>query len=129
MFSIPAVKGVEFGAGFNSTRLRGSENNDQYAYENDRILSDTNNAGGILGGLTNGMPLVTRIAFKPPSSIAKPQRSVNLATHENEELIVKGRHDPCVLPRAVPIVESVMALVLADHAMRAGMIPSVIETK
>ncbi len=126
LFSIPAVKGVEFGSGFKASRLRGSQNNDQYTVVGGKIVSNTNNAGGILGGLSFGMPILSRIAFKPPSSIPKTQKSVNLETMNEEELIVSGRHDPCVLPRAVPIVGAVVALVLADHAIRAGLIPSVI---
>lgn len=126
LFSIPAVKGVEFGSGFHSARLRGSENNDQYTVRGKRIVSKTNNAGGILGGLSFGMPIVSRIAFKPPSSIPKTQRSVDLETMKEENVIVSGRHDPCVLPRAVPIVEAVVALILADHAIRAGLVPSVV---
>ena len=126
LFSIPAVKGVEFGSGFHAARLRGSENNDQYTIVGRKIVSKTNNSGGILGGLSFGMPVVSRISFKPPSSVPKTQTSVNLETMKEEELIVSGRHDPCVLPRAVPIVESVVALVLADHAIRAGLIPLVI---
>ena len=126
LFSIPAVKGVEFGSGFNAARLRGSQNNDQYTVVGGKIVSKTNNAGGILGGLSFGMPIISRIAFKPPSSIPKTQKTVNLETMKEEELIVSGRHDPCVLPRAVPIVEAVVALVLADHAIRAGLISPVI---
>ncbi len=127
LFSIPAVKGVEFGAGFKVANLRGSENNDQYEYQDGLVISTSNNSGGILGGLTTGMPLTTRIAFKPPSSIARPQRSVNLLLKKDEELIVQGRHDPCVLPRAVPVVDSVVALILADHAIRAGSVPPVLK--
>lgn len=124
--SIPAVKGVEFGSGFGSARRRGTENNDQYRLAGGRIVSPTNNAGGILGGLSNGMPLVYRIAFKPASSIAAKQGTVDISKKEETELVVPGRHDPTVVPRAVPVVESVTALVLADHALRAGIIPPVL---
>ena len=127
MFSIPAVKGVEFGKGFESTKIPGSENNDQYSVTRKKITTKTNNSGGILGGISNGMPIEFRIAFKPPSSILKKQSSFNLKSKKAEDLIVKGRHDPCVLPRAVPIVESVAALVLADHGLRSGQINSVIK--
>ncbi|MCS7140602.1 MAG: chorismate synthase [Candidatus Nitrosocaldus sp.] len=127
LFSIPAVKGVEFGSGFQGSRLRGSENNDPYAIEDGKkIVTVTNNAGGILGGLSNGMPLLLRVAFKPASSIAKAQRTVDMESMESAEIVVAGRHDPCVVPRAVPVVESMVALILADHAIRAGMIPPVL---
>lgn len=126
MFAIPAVKGVEFGAGFGAARLRGSENNDEYRVRDGRIVTATNNSGGILGGISDGMPIVVRVAFKPVSSIRRPQRSVRLDTMEEVELTVKGRHDVCVVPRAVPVVESMMGIVLADHALRAGRIPAVL---
>lgn len=120
LFCIPAVKGVEFGAGFQAARLRGSENNDQYMIREGRVVTLTNNAGGILGGLSTGMPLVTRVAFKPPSSIPKRQGTVDLETMTETTIEVKGRHDACVVPRAVPIVESTVAMVLADHLLRLG---------
>jgi chorismate synthase len=125
--SIPAVKGVEFGSGFASTRMRGTENNDQYYLEDGELRSRTNNSGGILGGISSGMPLVYRVAFKPASSIAAKQKTVDISTNEERELIVAGRHDPTVVPRAVPVVESVTALVLADHAIRGGLIPPVLK--
>ncbi|MGC8556016.1 MAG: chorismate synthase [Conexivisphaera sp.] len=126
LFAIPAVKGVEFGAGFRAARLRGSENNDQYVVDGGNVRTLTNNSGGILGGISNGMPLVVRVAFKPVPSIRRPQRSVRLDTMEEVELVVRGRHDVCVVPRAVPVVESMIGIVLADHALRAGAIPSVL---
>ncbi len=122
LFSIPAVKGVEFGSGFESTRLKGSENNDEYTVEDGKITTITNNSGGVLGGLSTGMPLKVRVAFKPASSIAKPQKTVDLSKMEETEIIVPGRHDPSVVPRAVVVVESVVAFVLADHVLRAGLI-------
>lgn len=124
--SIPAVKGVEFGSGFGSTRMTGLENNDEYFFDGGHIRTRTNNAGGILGGLSNGMPIVYRVAFKPASSIASKQTTVDLKSGKEVDLVVPGRHDPTVVPRAVPVVESTTALVLADHALRAGMIPPVI---
>jgi chorismate synthase len=124
--SIPAVKGVEFGSGFASTKLTGLENNDEYLFQGDRIATKTNNSGGILGGLSNGMPIVYRVAFKPASSIAYKQTTVDLQQRKEVGLVVPGRHDPTVVPRAVPVVENVTALVLADHAKRAGMIPPVL---
>lgn len=114
LFGIPAVKGVEFGAGFAAAAMRGSEHNDPYRMENGRVVTETNNAGGIAGGITTGMPLVLRAAFKPTPSIGKPQRTVRLSTGENAPLTVHGRHDPCVVLRAVPCVEAVTALVLLD---------------
>ncbi|MDV3244063.1 MAG: chorismate synthase [Nitrososphaerales archaeon] len=125
--SIPAVKGVEFGSGFGSTKLTGTKNNDEYLVKDGRITTKTNNSGGILGGLSNGMPIVYRIAFKPASSIASKQTTVDLREGKEAELVVPGRHDPTVVPRAVPVVESSTALVLADHAIRAGLIPPVLK--
>lgn len=116
-FGIPAVKGVEFGAGFAATLLRGSQNNDAFYYEGDTVKTRTNNHGGILGGITTGMPLIARLAFKPTPSIAKEQASVDLYRKENTTLRVKGRHDPCVVIRAVPIAEAAMALGLLDCIM------------
>ncbi len=114
VFGIPAVKGVEFGAGFGAARLRGSQNNDPYVVENSEIRAKTNHAGGILGGITNGMPLIFRAAFKPTPSIAKAQESVSLAAMESKNLIVHGRHDPCIAPRAVPVVEAAAAIAIYD---------------
>lgn len=114
LFGIPAVKGVEFGAGFEVAKLRGSQNNDPFAIEGDAIKAQSNRAGGILGGITNGMPLVFRAAFKPTPSISKAQNSVSLSRMEGETLEVVGRHDPCILPRAVPVVEAAAALVVLD---------------
>jgi chorismate synthase len=115
LFGIPAIKGLEFGAGFAATTMRGSENNDPFRIgENGEVTTETNHAGGILGGITTGQPLVLRLAIKPTPSIAKQQRTVSLSLHENAELIVHGRHDPCVAHRAVPVVEAVTALVLLD---------------
>lgn len=115
LFAIPAVKGLEFGNGFACTRLRGSENNDAYTLNADgQIVTETNNHGGILGGITSGMPIVFRLGFKPTPSISKPQQSVNLQTKAVEELVIKGRHDPCIVPRAVPVVEAVTAITILD---------------
>ena len=115
--AIPAVRGVEFGAGFKAAGMRGSEHNDPYIIRNGRVMTETNNAGGITGGMTTGMPLIMRAAFKPTPSIAREQKSVNLETMEETVLAVRGRHDPCVVPRAVPVVEAVTALVLLDRIM------------
>lgn len=128
IFSIPAVKAVEFGSGFEGSKKRGSENNDAYYLKDDGkiIATRTNNAGGILGGLSSGMPLVMRAGFKPAASIAREQDTLDVSTHEQTKLTVPGRHDPCVVPRAPPIVECVTAMVLADHALRAGLVPPVL---
>ena len=114
LFSIPAIKGVEFGAGFGASRLRGSENNDAFRVEDGRIVTETNRAGGILGGITTGMPLTLRVGIKPTPSIGRPQKTVSLARMENTELTIRGRHDPCIAHRAVPVVEAVTACVLLD---------------
>ena len=114
LFGIPAVKGVEFGAGFNAAARRGSENNDAFTVENGRISAGTNHAGGISGGITTGMPLVLRAAFKPTPSIAREQQTVSLSKMENTKLQIHGRHDPCIAHRAVPVVEAVTATVLLD---------------
>ena len=120
LFSIPAVKGVDFGAGFRSASMRGSEHNDPYVIEGARVVTETNNAGGILGGITNGMPVTFRVAVKPTASIAKPQRSVDLETMSPTEVVVTGRHDPCIVPRAVPVVENVAAMAILDLMFLGG---------
>ncbi len=122
IYSIPSVKGVEFGSGFAGSELFGSENNDQYIVRGGKIITKTNNAGGILGGLSNGMPIVMRVAFKPASSIAKKQTTIDVKTKKPVTLQVHGRHDPCVVPRAPPVVDSLVSLVLADHALLGGFI-------
>ena len=114
VFGIPAVKGVEFGAGFGVASLRGSEDNDAFTVENGKIITETNHCGGILGGITNGMPIVFRAAFKPTPSIAREQQSVNLQTMVPEKMAVTGRHDPCIVPRAVPCVEAAAAIAVYD---------------
>lgn len=114
LFGIPAIKGVEFGAGFHAANLRGSENNDAYTILDGKVQTLSNHAGGILGGITTGMPLTFRLGIKPTPSIAKPQQTVNLRTMQNTQITINGRHDPCIVPRAVPVVEAVTALVLFD---------------
>ncbi|MGZ4914485.1 MAG: chorismate synthase [Halobacteriota archaeon] len=122
LMSIGAVKGVEIGMGFQSARLTGSEMNDPFISTRGSITPQTNRAGGILGGISTGLPIVTRIAVKPTPSISKPQRSINFQTLEEVNLRVSGRHDPCILPRIVPIAESMVAIVLADMLLRGGFI-------
>ncbi len=114
VYGIPAVKCVEFGAGEFATYMPGSVNNDNFFYANGEVKTTTNHCGGILGGITNGMPLVFRAAIKPTPSIAKPQKTVNLKTGENTTLEIKGRHDPCIVPRAVPVVEAAAAIAIFD---------------
>ena len=119
VFGIPAVKGIEFGAGFAAAEMRGSENNDSFLLENGRIVTETNHSGGILGGITNGMPLVFRAAVKPTPSIAKAQKSVDLTTMQETELRIKGRHDPCIVPRAVPCMEAAAAVAVYDALLES----------
>jgi chorismate synthase len=114
LFGIPAVKGVEFGAGFEAASMKGSENNDPFLVENGTVRTATNHAGGILGGITTGMPLVFRMAIKPAPSIAKEQDSVSLSGGVGEKLCVEGRHDPCIVPRAVPVMEAAAAVAIYD---------------
>ena len=114
LFGIPAVKGVEFGAGFAAAALYGSENNDPFTVKDGRIVTETNRCGGILGGITTGMPIVFRAAFKPTPSIAREQQSVDLRTMKPEKLHIMGRHDPCIVPRAVPCVEAAAAVAVYD---------------
>lgn len=114
LFSVPAVKAVEFGKGFGSSELFGSENNDPFYYDGDTVKTKTNNSGGILGGMTNGMPLIVRVGIKPTPSIGKEQETVNLEEKKNVKYLIKGRHDPCIVPRAVPVIEGAVAVALLD---------------
>jgi len=129
LFAIPAVKGVEFGSGFSAASKRGSENNDPFTVSDGRIVTVTNNAGGILGGISSGMPIVARVAVKPTASIAKAQPTVDIRNMEPATLTVRGRHDVCIVPRAVPVVASMMAVTLCDLAMRAQLLPRVVKGK
>ena len=121
LYGVPAVKGIEFGAGFGAARLRGSENNDPYYYgEDGAVRTRTNHAGGILGGITTGMPILFRLGVKPTSSISQPQQSVDLLAAHNTRLEVHGRHDPCVVPRAAPVAESAAAVGILELLLQNG---------
>ena len=120
VFAIPAVKGIEFGLGFEAAKLRGSENNDAYRMENGSVFTETNHCCGILGGISNGMPIVFRAAVKPTPSIGKPQDSVRLSEKQNEVLHIYGRHDPCIVPRAVPCMEAAAAIAIFDALAASG---------
>jgi chorismate synthase len=117
MLSLPASKGFEIGSGFAATRMRGSEHNDAFEIRDGKVRTETNNSGGVQGGISNGENIFFRVAFKPTSTIAREQKTVT-ASGEETTLAARGRHDPCVLPRAVPIGEAMAALVLCDHALR-----------
>ncbi len=114
VFAVPAVKGIEFGRGFEAARLCGSENNDEFYFDGDEVKTRTNNHGGILGGISSGMPVVFRAAIKPTPSISIEQNSISYSGKENAVLSVKGRHDPCIVPRAVPCIEAAAAIAIYD---------------
>ena len=116
IFGIPAVKGLEFGAGFNCSKMLGSENNDEfYVDEHGHVVTKTNYHGGILGGISSGMPITLKVAFKPTPSIARPQETIDYSALKNETINIKGRHDPCVVPRAVPCVEAAVNIALLSN--------------
>ncbi|MDO5518743.1 MAG: chorismate synthase, partial [Clostridium sp.] len=110
MFSVPAVKGIEFGKGFSMSERRGSECNDEYYYDGDKIKTYTNNNGGITGGITNGMPILFKVGIKPTPSISKAQKTIDISEKKNSELVIEGRHDPCIVQRALPVIEAVTAI-------------------
>ena len=122
LMGIGSVKGVEIGVGFKSSSLKGSEMNDEFYKNKDKIKTKTNNSGGILGGISNGMPIVTKIAVKPTPSISKTQKTVDMEKNEDTVIEIKGRHDPCICPRITTVAESSLAIVIADHMIRAGFI-------
>ena len=114
MFSVPAVKGIEFGKGFEMSKLRGSECNDEYYYDSGEVKTYTNNNGGITGGITNGMPILFKVGIKPTASISKNQRTIDISERKEAELVIEGRHDPCIVQRAVPVIEAVTAIGILD---------------
>lgn len=117
VFGIPAVKGIEFGAGFEAAKISGKENNDEFYTDESAVKTKTNNAGGILGGISNGMPIIFRAAVKPTPSIAQPQNTVNFIKKENAVIEIKGRHDPCIVPRAVPCIEAALNIALMSFLL------------
>ncbi len=125
IFSIPAIKGIEFGIGFKAARMRGSEHNDPWILKNGKIQTSKNDAGGIIGGISTGMPIEFTIAVKPTASIGIPQKTVNIKTMENVEIAFSGRHDPCIVPRIIPVVEAMTSIVLLDCLLVEGYIPRV----
>ena len=127
IFAIPAVRGIEFGAGFKAATMKGSEHNDPWIIANKEIKTSKNDSGGIIGGISIGMPVVFNVAFKPPSSIGIPQKSINFEKMEPEMLQVRGRHDPCIVPRAISVVEAMTAIVLTDFLMIDGLIPQIFQ--
>lgn len=120
VFGIPAVKGIEFGAGFDAAKMKGSQDNDEFYYDGDTVRTRTNNHGGILGGISSGMPVIFRAALKPTPSIGKQQNTVDLVKHQDAKLEIHGRHDPCIVPRAVPVIESAAAVAVANLMMQVN---------
>jgi len=128
IFSIPAVKGIEFGAGFASTLMKGSEHNDPWILIDDKVKTEKNDAGGIIGGISIGMPIEFTVAIKPTATIGKRQKTVNVEIMESAEIELTGRHDPCIVPRAVVVVEAMTAIVILDELLIEGRIPSVLNS-
>lgn len=122
LMGIGSVKGVEIGTGFKSSQMKGSQMNDEFYKDDNKIKTKTNNSGGILGGISDGMPVIVRMAVKPTPSISKTQKTVDLNKHENTEIKIKGRHDPCICPRITAVAESSVAVIITDHVLRAGFI-------
>jgi chorismate synthase len=128
IFSIPAIKGIEFGAGFQAARMKGSEHNDPWIIKNGKILTTKNDSGGIIGGISTGMPIEFSVAVKPTATVGIPQKTVNIEKMENTEIKITGRHDPCIVPRAIVVVEAMTAIVLLDFLLIEGIIPSVFKS-
>lgn len=122
LMAIGSVKGVEIGVGFKAAELKGSEMNDEFYMDDDVVRTKTNHAGGILGGISTGMPIIVRMAVKPTPSISQTQKTVDQSIKEDTEITIKGRHDPCICPRVTPVAESSVAIVIADHLLRTGLI-------
>jgi len=129
IFSIPAIKGIEFGAGFKAAKMKGSEHNDPWVFKNGKIMTIKNDSGGIIGGISTGMPIEFTVAIKPTASIGIPQKTVNINTMENVEIAFSGRHDPCIVPRVIPVIEAITAIILLDRLLIEGVIPRVLKNK
>ncbi|MHA1729519.1 MAG: chorismate synthase, partial [Promethearchaeota archaeon] len=127
IFSIPAVRGIEFGLGFKATEITGLQHNDAYIIEKGKISTKTNNSGGIIGGISIGMPIRFNVAIKPTASIGIEQDTINIQKKSKAKLRIEGKHDPCIVPRAVPVVESIVAVVLTDILIGTGKIPQIIQ--
>ena len=128
MFSIPGIKGIEFGVGFKAARMKGSEHNDPWILKNGKIQTIKNDAGGIIGGISTGMPIEFTVVIKPPATISTPQKTVNIETMENIEVEFSGRNDPCLVPRIIPVVEAMTANVLLDCLLVEGYIPRILKS-
>ncbi len=128
IFSIPAIKGIEFGAGFKSAQMKGSEHNDPWIFKDGKVQTTKNDAGGIIGGISTGMPIEFTVVVKPPASIGISQKTVNIETKKNVEIEFSGRHDPCIAPRIIPVVEAMTAVVLLDCLLIEGFIPKVFKS-
>ncbi|MFX1239069.1 MAG: chorismate synthase, partial [Promethearchaeota archaeon] len=128
IFSIPAVKGIEFGAGFKAATMKGSDHNDPWIIKEEKIKTSKNDSGGIIGGISIGTPIEFNVAFKPTPTIGKIQKTINLNTMKHVEVKFEGRHDPCIVPRAVVVVEAMTAIVLLDFMITEGKIPSVLKS-
>ena len=128
IFAIPAIKGIEFGAGFKAVKMRGSEHNDPWIIKNGEVATLKNDSGGIIGGISTGMPLTLRVAIKPTASIGMPQKTVNIRTMKETEIELEGDHDPCIVPRAVVVLESMLAIILLDQLLIEGFIPTVLNS-
>jgi chorismate synthase len=129
IFSIPGIKGIEFGVGFKASMMKGSEHNDPWILEKGIVATTKNFSGGIIGGISTGMPIEFNIVVKPPATIGMPQKTVDINKMENVEIEFEGRHDPCIVPRVIPVIESLTAVVLLDRLMIDGFIPKVLQSE
>ncbi len=128
IFAIPGIKGIEFGAGFEAAKMKGSEHNDPWIIKNGKVQTTKNDAGGIIGGISTGMPIEFTVAVKPTASIGITQKTVNIETEENVEIEFSGRHDPCIVPRVIPVIEAMIANVLIDILLLEGFIPRILKS-